>query len=41
MLGSGRRLFDDDSPLATLKFTESVTSPTGVVIATFGRPDLR
>jgi hypothetical protein len=35
VLATGRRLFDRDSPLATLKLTDSVTSPTGVVIATY------
>lgn len=35
VLGSGRRLLDDGSPLATLKLTDSVTSPAGVVIATY------
>jgi dihydrofolate reductase len=35
VLGSGRRLFDDIGPLANLKLTDSVASPSGVVIATY------
>ncbi len=35
VLGSGRRLFDDGTPLAKLKLTDSITSPSGVVIATY------
>jgi dihydrofolate reductase len=35
VLGSGRRLFDSGGSLAKLELTDSVTSPTGVVIATY------
>ncbi len=35
VLGSGRRLFPDGSPFATLRLVESVTTTTGVVIATY------
>jgi dihydrofolate reductase len=35
VLGSGRRLFPDGSPLATLRLVDSVTTTTGVVIATY------
>jgi dihydrofolate reductase len=35
VLGSGRRLFDGDRSMAKLTLTDSVTSPTGVVIATY------
>lgn len=35
VLGSGRRLFPDGSPFATLRLTNSVTTTTGVVIATY------
>ncbi len=35
VLGSGRRLFPDGSPFATLRLVNSVTTTTGVVIATY------
>jgi dihydrofolate reductase len=35
VLGSGRRLFRDGGPFATLRLTGSVTTTTGVVIATY------
>jgi dihydrofolate reductase len=35
VLGSGRRLFPDGSPLAALRLVDSVTTTTGVVIATY------
>jgi dihydrofolate reductase len=35
VLGSGRRLFPDGSPLATLRLVDSVTTTTGVVVATY------
>ncbi|HEX6508675.1 MAG TPA: dihydrofolate reductase family protein [Chloroflexota bacterium] len=35
VLGSGRRLFPDGSPLIPLRLVDSTTSPTGVVIATY------
>ena len=35
VLGSGRRLFDDDGSMAKLRLTHSVTTTTGVIIATY------
>lgn len=35
VLGSGRRLFPDGSPFATLRLVDSVTTTTGVMIATY------
>lgn len=35
VLGSGRRLFVDHGPEATLRLTESTTTPEGVVVATY------
>ena len=35
VLGSGRRLFADGSPAATLRLVDTKTAPTGVVIATY------
>ena len=35
VLGSGRRLFSGDGPLAKLRLTHSVTTTTGVVIARY------
>jgi dihydrofolate reductase len=35
VLGSGRRLFPEGSPFATLQLVDSKTSTTGVVIATY------
>ena len=35
VLGSGRRLFPDDGSLAALKLVDSVTTTTGVMIATY------
>jgi dihydrofolate reductase len=39
VLGSGRRLFPDGSPYAALRLTGSVTTTTGVVIATYQRAE--
>jgi dihydrofolate reductase len=38
ILGSGRRLFPDGSPYAALRLVDSLTTTTGVVIATY-RPE--
>jgi dihydrofolate reductase len=38
VLGSGRRLFPDGSPLVNLRLTDSVVTTTGVVIATYEMP---
>jgi dihydrofolate reductase len=35
VLGSGRRLFPDGGPAATLRLVDSVTTTTGVIIATY------
>jgi dihydrofolate reductase len=35
VLGAGRRLFPQDSPFAALRLRDSVTTTTGVVIATY------
>ena len=35
ILGAGRRLFSDSSPLTALRLANSVTTPKGVVIATY------
>jgi dihydrofolate reductase len=35
VLGSGRRLFPDGGPAATLRLIDSVTTTTGVIIATY------
>ena len=35
VLGSGRRLFDDGSALARLRLEDTITTTTGVVIATY------
>ena len=37
ILGSGRRLFTDGSPFAALRLVDSVTTTTGVVIASYRR----
>ena len=37
--GKGKRLFSDGSALKRLKLTESKTTPTGVLIATYRRRD--
>jgi dihydrofolate reductase len=37
VLGSGRRLFDDSGALAALRLVDSVTTTTGVLIATYQR----
>jgi dihydrofolate reductase len=37
VLGSGRRLFADDGEFAALRLLDTVTTTTGVVIATYGR----
>jgi dihydrofolate reductase len=39
VLGSGQRLFAADGPPTTLRLTDSVTSTTGVVIATYAGAD--
>jgi dihydrofolate reductase len=39
VLGSGRRLFPDGSSFASLRLTDSVTTTTGVVIATYEPAD--
>ena len=38
VLGKGRRLFPDGSPCTNLRLVDSVTTGTGVIIATY-RPD--
>jgi dihydrofolate reductase len=38
VLGRGRRLFGDDAPRTALRLVDSVTTTTGVVIATY-QPD--
>jgi hypothetical protein len=35
VLGSGRRLVADGGPLATLRLVDSVTTTTGVLVATY------
>ena len=35
VLGSGRRLFGDDGPFTPLRLVDSVTTTTGVIIATY------
>lgn len=35
VLGSGRRLFPDGGPFAALRLVGSVTTTTGVIIATY------
>jgi hypothetical protein len=35
VLGSGRRLFPDGSPFAALQLVDSVTTSTGVLVATY------
>jgi hypothetical protein len=35
VLGSGRRLFTDGGPLATFRLVDSVTTTTGVLVATY------
>jgi hypothetical protein len=39
VLGSGRRLFPDDGWLARLRLVDSVTTTTGVIIATYQPAD--
>jgi dihydrofolate reductase len=39
VLGSGRRLFDDDGSMATLSLVDTTTTPKGVVIATYETAD--
>lgn len=41
VLGSGRRLFPDGGPPATLRLADSVTTTTGVIIATYEKTALR
>jgi hypothetical protein len=36
VLGEGRRLFPDSSPLANFSVVDSVSTATGVIIATYG-----
>jgi dihydrofolate reductase len=36
VLGEGRRLFPDSSPLANFSLVDSVSTATGVIIATYG-----
>jgi dihydrofolate reductase len=38
VLGAGRRLFPDGAPLTTLRLADSVTTTTGVAIATYQAP---
>ena len=38
VLGTGRRLFPDDGPPVALRLVDSVTTTTGVLIATY-EPD--
>ena len=40
VLGTGRRLFDDDAPAATLRLVDSKITTTGVIVAIY-RPDSR
>jgi dihydrofolate reductase len=40
VLGSGRRLFPDAGPPATFRLVDSVTTTSGVIIATY-QPALR
>jgi dihydrofolate reductase len=35
LVGSGRRLFPDGGPFAALRLVDSVTTTTGVLIATY------
>jgi dihydrofolate reductase len=35
VLGTGRRLFPDGSPRANLRLVDAVTTPTGVILATY------
>jgi dihydrofolate reductase len=37
VLGTGRRLFGDSGPPASLRLTETVTTTTGVIIASYAR----
>ena len=39
VLGSGRRLFPDDGSLTRLRLVDSVTTTTGVIIATYHAAD--
>jgi dihydrofolate reductase len=41
VLGSGRRLFREGGPLASLRLVDSVTTTTGVVIATYEPTEAR
>ena len=36
-LGSGSRLFEGDAPLTRLRLTGSVTTPTGLIVASYDR----
>jgi hypothetical protein len=38
MLGSGKRLFDEQGPMRPLSLVDSKTSTTGVILATY-RPE--
>ena len=37
VLGTGRRLFDDNGEFSALRLVENVTTTTGVLIATYQR----
>jgi dihydrofolate reductase len=41
VLGTGRRLFPDGSPSATLRLVKTVTTTTGVIIATYQQEESR
>jgi dihydrofolate reductase len=41
VLGSGRRLFTDGSPPASLRLVDSKTTTTGVIIATYQPTETR
>jgi dihydrofolate reductase len=41
LVGSGRRLFSDDTPFTLLRLVDSVTTSSGVVIATYHPEDQR
>jgi len=36
-LGTGARLFDGPAPVTEFELTSSVTTPKGVIVATYGR----
>ena len=41
VLGTGRRLFPDGCPYATLRLVKTVTTTTGVIIATYQQEESR